>query len=143
MNIQRLKKMMCFVLVLSVVLSNVFIVHAQETKKNNAEEKIKDTIEAYIEIYENQDMDYKNAEKQKEALQEFYTERKSSVKCKEKIDFLIDRRTIIYENSTIDLNEYNKTIKYDYTDIVVKGESANVNVIVEKIWNYTSGYYGL
>ncbi len=141
MKAKRVKVLVCFVVTLSLIMSNSFFaVNPETAKKINAQEKlnsqeiIKDAVKSYIEIYEN---DFANREQQKGALQKLYSATKTSAPSIKEMDFLIKRDSVILDTANVDLREYNKTITYDYKELAVDGDTANVRVTVDKRWNYS------
>lgn len=69
----------------------------------------------------------------KNTLSQYNKKEKANV---EFVDMMLQRRKIIDDNNFLDLSEYNKKLKFEYNNIIINDNSANVELSVEKSWKY-------
>lgn len=94
-------------------------------------------VKEYFDAFENKDNRYTTTTEQIQALRKKYALKKEeAVKNLSVAEFFIDRAAAVEKKSTIEVNEYNKKIFYEFSNLKIQKDVASVEVKVSQKWNY-------
>lgn len=146
------RKVFAFLCLITIIMPVNYINAASDCSFQNSNNDIKSVIEDFFNLYEDVNLSHKKSSIITENIEKYFVDtqlQKDSETAESKIitmsepsnlefiKLLLQRRDIIYNNSDVDLNEYNKKLDLKYIEFNTTDNNATVMIEVTKKWNYS------